>query len=249
VLIGLHAVHSRETLLAWRYGPRVAVITGTDLRGDQRELALDTLARVEAIIALQPLDLEALPAALVARSRVILPSVELPETLAWTGQESRTACCVGHLREVKAPLTLPTALQLEPSWRGVHLGGELERGWAARMHGWDRFRWLGELPRSRALRLMSRCGCFVIPSHAEGCSNALCEAVALGMPILASDIPGNRGLLGDDFSGYFPPGEARDLACKLRGPLPRPSPQLTRRLAPQREAAELCDLLIDLSGA
>ena len=32
------------------------------------------------------------------------------------------------------------------------------------------------------------------------------------MPVLASDINGNRGMLGDDYAGYFAPGDAAALA-------------------------------------
>jgi glycosyltransferase involved in cell wall biosynthesis len=99
---------------------------------------------------------------------------------------------------------------------------------------------------------MRRAHCFVLSSRAEGCSNALCEALALRMPVLASDIAGNRGLLGDDFPGYFPVGDAAALAEKLSLPLvhklaewAHPWPE---RLCPEREADDLCSLLCELSG-
>ncbi len=246
VLIGLHAVYARDVLLAWDRGPRVAVVTGTDLRGSSKDLALDTLRQVEAIVVLQPLDLLELDASLVQKSRVILPSVELPVGLAWRGHDSTTACCVGHLREVKNPLSLPTALITVRKWKGIHLGAELEPGWGEKLQGWERFKWLGELSRARTLRRMSLSGCFVIPSFVEGCSNALCEAVALGMPIIASDIPGNRGLLGDDFRGYFPAREPEALASLLSGPKHFANQGLTNQLRPVREAKALANLICDL---
>lgn len=242
-LIGLHALHAREVLLAWKGGPRIAVVTGTDLRGPHSQEAFDTLRQVEAVVVLQPQDLPDLEAGPRARAQVILPSVELPPGLRWQGWESRVACTVGHLRTVKNPLALPRALALAPNWSGLHLGGELEAGWADQFQGLERFRWLGERSRAETLRRMSRCGCFVIPSFSEGCSNALCEAVALGMPVLASDIPGNRGLLGDGFPGYFPADDVRALAKLLeqpKGPCPE---ELRTLLSPQREAAQLASLL------
>ncbi len=38
---------------------------------------------------------------------------------------------------------------------------------------------------------------FVLPSREEGMSIALLEAMALGMPLVASSIPGNRRLVAD----------------------------------------------------
>jgi glycosyltransferase involved in cell wall biosynthesis len=42
---------------------------------------------------------------------------------------------------------------------------------------------------------------FVLPSGMEGISNALLEAMALGMPCAVSDVPGNRDLVSDGVSG------------------------------------------------
>ena len=36
-----------------------------------------------------------------------------------------------------------------------------------------------------------------------------------GVPPLATDIPGSRGLLGDDYPGYYPVGDAEALAGLL----------------------------------
>jgi glycosyltransferase involved in cell wall biosynthesis len=52
----------------------------------------------------------------------------------------------------------------------------------------------------------------VIASHMEGGANVIIEAVTSGVPVLASDIGGNRGMLGDDYPGLFAPGDAAALA-------------------------------------
>lgn len=58
---------------------------------------------------------------------------------------------------------------------------------------------------------------FVLPSWVEGCSNALLEAMALGMPCLASDIPGNRNLIKHKKTGMlFSPNNAEQLADILK---------------------------------
>jgi glycosyltransferase involved in cell wall biosynthesis len=38
----------------------------------------------------------------------------------------------------------------------------------------------------------------------EGGANVVCEALRIGVPVLASRISGNVGLLGSEYPGYFP---------------------------------------------
>jgi glycosyltransferase involved in cell wall biosynthesis len=64
---------------------------------------------------------------------------------------------------------------------------------------------------------------FVIPSRTEGLSNALLEATALGRVVVASDIPGNRAVLGDAHPLYFPAGDIRALEATLLKALTDPA--------------------------
>jgi glycosyltransferase involved in cell wall biosynthesis len=52
----------------------------------------------------------------------------------------------------------------------------------------------------------------VISSRMEGGANVVCEALRIGVPVLASRISGNVGLLGAGYAGYFPCGDERALA-------------------------------------
>jgi sugar transferase (PEP-CTERM/EpsH1 system associated) len=58
---------------------------------------------------------------------------------------------------------------------------------------------------------------FVLPSLAEGMSNALLEAMSVGIPCLASSVGGNPELIEDGSSGLlFEAGDAKTLAMRLQ---------------------------------
>jgi glycosyltransferase involved in cell wall biosynthesis len=74
-----------------------------------------------------------------------------------------------------------------------------------------RYRWLGPLSQARTRRLIARSRVLVLSSRMEGGANVISEAVVDGTPVIASRIPGSVGLLGDDYSGYFPVGDTQSL--------------------------------------
>jgi glycosyltransferase involved in cell wall biosynthesis len=136
------------------------------------------------------------------------------------------------------------------------VGGELQPGLAAEARRRERelpaWRWLGPLPHGRARQAIADAHLLVISSVMEGGANVIIEAVTAGTPVLASDIPGNRGMLGEDYAGYFPLGDAAALAGLLRRAAGEPdyyaslARQCARRaplFAPAREAAAVQALL------
>jgi glycosyltransferase involved in cell wall biosynthesis len=57
---------------------------------------------------------------------------------------------------------------------------------------------------------------FVLPSHAEGLSNALLEAMAIGLPVIVSNVPGNTDVVEHGRTGLvFEVGNASKLAASL----------------------------------
>ena len=57
---------------------------------------------------------------------------------------------------------------------------------------------------------------YISPSHVDGSSVSLMEALACGMPCLVSDIPGNREWIEDGVNGWlFRDGDVDDLAEKI----------------------------------
>lgn len=65
--------------------------------------------------------------------------------------------------------------------------------------------------------ILSTTDIFVLPSHSEGLSNALMEAMASGCACVASDVGGNAFLIQNGMSGFlFPVGDRAALAAHLR---------------------------------
>jgi glycosyltransferase involved in cell wall biosynthesis len=69
---------------------------------------------------------------------------------------------------------------------------------------------------TNVIEFLQAADCFVLPSYWEGMSNALLEAMACGIPAIASDIAGNRSLIVQDQSGFlFPTTDHKKLAFYL----------------------------------
>ena len=65
-------------------------------------------------------------------------------------------------------------------------------------------------------KLLERTSIFVFASFSEGRANVLLEAMAAGLPIVASDIGANRELITHDENGYlFKAGDSADLAKNI----------------------------------
>ncbi|MGL5836914.1 MAG: glycosyltransferase [Sphingorhabdus sp.] len=74
--------------------------------------------------------------------------------------------------------------------------------------------------RPDRLELMKRFDLFVLPSLAEGIPRCLMEAMALRIPVVASDIAGNTDLLEDAKCGIlFPPGDSKALTAAFESAL------------------------------
>lgn len=95
----------------------------------------------------------------------------------------------------------------------------------------------------------------MVPSRAEGGANVVTEAAVRGVPILATRVAGNVGLLGARHPGLFPSGDAAALArlltrCEhdedLLRRIERSGERLARAATPARERAAWKALLAEL---
>lgn len=64
------------------------------------------------------------------------------------------------------------------------------------------FRYMGYVDNETRTRLYRECGCFVFPSRAEGFGMPIIEALQCGKPVIASDLPIFKELMGENCQ-YF----------------------------------------------
>ncbi|WP_173959980.1 selenoneine biosynthesis selenosugar synthase SenB [Polynucleobacter arcticus] len=227
VLIALHAYRSHQSIVRFKETypnrPVVLILTGTDLYRDMenhREV-IQSMQLADRLIVLQSSALDLIPPSLLDKAQVIYQSVEI-NAPSPTPKEDFLVSIIGHLRDEKDPFCIVRSLPLLPSDSKIqvrHLGQAMSAPMAefAKQCNTtlDRYQWIGEVSHLNALQILSQSRLMVISSRMEGGAHVVSEAIALGIPVIASDIPGNRGLLGDDYPGYFPVGDAKALADLL----------------------------------
>ncbi len=80
----------------------------------------------------------------------------------------------------------------------------------------ERVHFGGQVAQASLPRWYHMADLYISPSHVDGSSVSLMEALASGLPCLVSDIPGNREWIEDGVNGWlFRDGDAEDLADKI----------------------------------
>ena len=101
---------------------------------------------------------------------------------------------------------------------------------AARLGVAERVHFLGY--RDDAAALLGRADVFVLPSRVEGLPLSILEAMAVGVPVIATDIGGTREAVHHERTGLLVPvGDARALADAIRRVLDEPEEAMLRTSA------------------
>lgn len=265
LLIALHAHRSARLVAAYRARfperPIVVVLSGTDVYARRRwsGASLASLGAADAIITLQPQAIVRLPTALRARAlAVVQSSPSSPSERAKRAGSGVRFCVLGHLRREKDPLRAAFALRYvrDNTIRVVQAGGILDPRYALRISRLEardaRYRYVGERSHGRALRLLIQSDALILSSRSEGGANVASEAIANGIPVLASRIDGNVGIFGRDYAGYYPVGSSVKLAqlmdrfttdAAFARRLRRQIRRLQPAVAPERERRGLVDAI------
>lgn len=230
LFIALHAWRSHEAIVRCRAQhpniPLIVVLTGTDIYDHQYrfpDVTHESMALADCLICLHHRVGQDIPEHFTQKLTTVLQSADAPETPSSPEKKGFVICVIGHLRDEKDPLRAALAARLLPETstiRVINAGKahtpEWEQKALAEQDANPRFQWLGEVDKSAIQGLMTRSRAMVISSVMEGGANVLSEACRAGLPVIASDISGNVGLLGDDYPGYFPAGNDTELARMLQ---------------------------------
>jgi putative glycosyltransferase (TIGR04348 family) len=270
-MVAIHAWRSAAAVQRFkgRYPerPLILQLSGTDIYqyiNEEPEPTLRSLELADRLVALNSLAWRVVPNRFRKKLRVIFQSAPEPSVLRQPSRRRIDVSVIGHLRDVKDPLRAAEAARLLPPAsrvRIVQIGRAYSAEWSAKakaeMAANPRYLWRDDVPRAAVQRLLRQSHAMVLSSLSEGGANVISEAVVAGVPILASRVDGNVGLLGADYPGYFRVGDTKALARRLQRIEGDPVFVATLRRAvarraplfrPKREIAAWRRLLAELSA-
>ena len=229
MMVAIHAWRSAQSALQFREHypkrPLIVLLAGTDIYRFQKSHPKKTYRCMEIADGLACLHgqvYRSIPAEFTSKLHVVHQSASPLSIARKPSVRHFDICVVGHLREEKDPLRTAMAVRNLPpdsKIRVIHLGKAHSADWADKakkeMARNPRYQWLGEVPGWRVRREFVKTHLMVLSSIMEGGANVISEAVAAGVPIIASDIEGAKGLLGDSYDGYFPVKDTQALGALL----------------------------------
>ena len=267
LMIALHARRSAESVRRFHAQqpgkPLVVTLTGTDLYRDLTDNAnaQASIAVADALVVLQEDAISHVPIGYRHKTHLIYQSAK-PLQPARKIKGRLDCVVVGHLRDEKDPETIFRLAELVPNdfpLRILHIGASFDDDLASRARRLSasspHYHWAGSLSHGLTRAAIKRAHLLIHPSIMEGGANVIVEAIASGTPVIASRISGNIGMLGQDYPGYFPVGDAAALwsllsrcvgdgnflsrlntACAARAKL----------FLPETERTNLCQMIRDL---
>ncbi len=264
-MLAIHAWRSADSILRYRdafpHSPLIVCLAGTDIYRFQKshpEATHQSMRHADSLVALHDWVGRAIPKAQRQKLHVIRQSA-VPLRRRPPLRRHFEILVAGHLRDEKDPFrtALATRLLTDTSRiQIVHFGKAHEPSYAKtavrEMRENPRYRWFDEVPRWKVRQQMSRARAMVISSRMEGGANVVSEAIMAGLPILASKIDGNVGLLGEDYEGYYSVEDEEALAVLLsrfemnsqfRKTLTRQIHQQQPKFTQRRELAEWRELI------
>lgn len=231
--------------------------TNTNLRYRNRFLELIAFATFGRVVCVGDASLKSFPklfrSAAGRRLTAISNGVDIDRVdrvIAEAGQGRQNdgrflVVSVGRLIPIKDPLSVVRGVsRLSASRVSFVLAGDgpsrgdVER-LAGQLLGPDSVSILGAIRRDEVIRLLAKSDVFVSMSKGEGLPIAVLEAMAAGRPVILSDIPSHREIVGGETRlPLVHPGDVSGLADELRR---------YQQMSPDRRASigELCRSIVE----
>lgn len=167
--------------------------------------------------------------------KLVLNGVDIDEVLAALSTDRKqtenfVVGYIGRLVKLKNLETLLASFHMlsanKPNARLMIVGDGPERenleNQAQQLGIGERVEFLGF--RDDAVAFLKEFDVFVLPSLSEGIPRCIMEAMAASIPVVASDIPGNRNLVSNGETGLlFTVGDSRELTEKITYMMDRPA--------------------------
>jgi glycosyltransferase involved in cell wall biosynthesis len=163
-----------------------------------------------------------------------LSELELPQTLPYAQRPPHFAY-VGNITVIRGTREMIQAVGKLPSERGTHLwlAGKfapqnLQKEVSA-LPGWERVNYMGWTDRKQTAELFAKsCAGLVlfhpVPNHIDAQPNKLFEYMAAGLPVIVSDFPLWRKIVGDGGCGLLvDPMDTRAIADAMQWMLDHPA--------------------------
>ena len=93
----------------------------------------------------------------------------------------------------------------------------------------ERILYSGRVPHDKIVMYLNAADMFVLPTLAEGCCNAIVEAMACGLPVISSDRPFNDDILDESCSIRIDPSNIEELSDAIA--LLKNDPELREKLS------------------
>ncbi len=130
---------------------------------------------------------------------------------------------VGHMIEIKNVRALLCAIEGTKLSIAMIGDGELHKELQDRFGTLDgRIHWFGRVSNPELPQLLNQARAFVLPSLFEGQPRVMLEAMACGMPIIGSNVPGINNLIEHRVTGYLCDTDEKGIAAALGDVLSQP---------------------------
>jgi glycosyltransferase involved in cell wall biosynthesis len=161
---------------------------------------------------------------------------------------------------IASPIRLKGYLELLDAWKEIEpavpqwqlvmtgFGGDLDIPKEIRSRALSRAHWLGAVSVYSLPELLRASDAFVLPSHYEGLSIALMEAMATGLPVITTDVGGHGEVVRSDQEGWLLPAGDRAAIRDAFLDLARSPEKRLRYGTAARQAAETIGTPSDAAG-